>query len=168
MPSKLFDMVKKNKHKKEKGAITALSITVICFSSFTFIAGIIGLIYIAIAFGQAQMGETANQVAQNAQLSLNTSISEDFLVIGNTSFGITDLINQGLWLIFSFTLFTILSSIFSFVIAVINLLKVEKKDFPESLFLLNFFSSIFSLLSISIVRCTLTAITSFFAYRIRK
>ena len=111
-------MGKKNKHKKEKGAITALSIAVICFSSFTVIAGIIGLIYIAIAFGQAQIGETANQIAQNAQFSYDTSITEDLLVIGNTSFGLVDLINQGLWLIFSFTLFTILAAIFSFIISI--------------------------------------------------
>ena len=155
------------KYKNQRSTLTGLSIGTICLSTCALLVGMIAMIYIAIGFGSLYFGSTAFDIANNTQLGYDTSIVDDTIVIGGTSINILDLFSKGLSLIFGFTLFTILTTIFSLVVGIITLVKSSKKNMPDSLFLLNVLSAIFSFLGINIIRTVVVIVGCVYIHQIK-
>lgn len=145
-------MAKHSKQSSKQNAVTGLSVAIICLSTCALLIGIIAIIYIGIGFGTIYFGNTALDIANNTQLGYQTSIEGNSLVIAGTSINILDLFSKGLSLIFGFTLFSFLTSVFSLVIGIITLKKATKKNMPDNIFLLNVLSAVFSFLGINVIR----------------
>lgn len=160
-------MTKHSQHSKKRNAVSGLSIATMCLATCALLIGIIALIYIGIGFGAIYFGNAAFDIANNTQLGYETSIENDSLVIAGTSISILDLFSKGLSLIFGFTLFSFLTSVYSLVIGIITLKNSTKKNMPDNIFLLNVLSAIFSFLGINIMRGIVVVIECVFIHKIK-
>lgn len=155
------------KYKAQRSTVTGLSIGAICLSTCSLLIGMIAMIYIAIGYGTLYFGSTALDIVNNTQLGYDTSIVDNALVIGNTSINIFDLVSNGLALILAFTVFSFMTSVFSLIIGIVTLVKSTKENLPDSIFVMNILSAIFSFLGINIIRGVVVVVTCVYLRQIK-
>ena len=158
--------VSKKNIKAWKGAVKGLDITTIVLSSISLMISVVAIIYLIIAIWLTQSTDAILDIAKNAQMSEQTYLSGNDLIVGQTQTSIIGLANLGFAFMLCFTILSMLFSGFSLFVAIFTLIDISKKKINKYLFPLHVIAAVGSLLSISIFRFVATIISSIYIYKI--